>query len=125
MENQGQLTVGNGAKFWAYLSPEYNTPQFVTEWNIQIQQENGNWADVISSADPGYAPQTPNLSGVFKLRVTASGPNFGTITLSPVSWSKPDIGCNTNCASMIGIVVAPDGKSANYWTTWDAYCSRN
>jgi hypothetical protein len=125
MEKQGQLIVGNGARFWSYLSTEYNTPQFVTEWNIQIQQENGNWTDVISSADPGYEPQTPGLSGIFKLRVTASGPNFGTIALSPTSWSKPDIGCHANCAAMIGIVAAPDGKSAQYWTTSDAYCSRN
>jgi hypothetical protein len=35
-----------------------------------------------------------------------------------------DIGCNTNCASMVGIVANPDGHSANYWTTWDAYCEK-
>jgi len=125
MENQGQLTVGNGARFWGYISSENDTSRFVMEWKIQIRQEKGNWADVISSDDPGYAPHTPGLSGIFKLRVTASGPNFGTITLSPLSWSRPEVGCNSNCASMIGIVATPDGKSANYWTTWDAYCQRN
>lgn len=39
-----------------------------------------------------------------------------------MSGSKPDIGCNTNCASMVGIVATENGSDANYWTTWDAFC---
>jgi hypothetical protein len=70
--------------------------------------------------------QTPGLSGEFQLEVTAIvGPNPEWQTLGPTEGSQPGvIGCNENCASMIGIVVDPnDPSKAYYWTTWDAFCS--
>jgi len=117
-----RLELGAGAQFWAYVSPQNNTEKNVSKWEITLQQENGNWTGRIISEQPEKILRTPNLSGTFRLVVTASGPHFKEMKLGPASDSKPSIGCNANCAAMIGIVATPDGKSANYWTVWDAIC---
>jgi len=119
---EGAMELGGGAQFWAYISPQGETSKYVTKWNVRIEQEDGNWVGFISSDNPLKELKTPGLSGVFKVTVTASGPKFSEKTLTPTSWSKPDVGCNSNCASMVGIVATQDGSNANYWTTWDAVC---
>jgi hypothetical protein len=118
----GTLVVGNGAQFWAYISPQNDTPKFVTKWAVSLEQKDGNWRGTITSDKPYEILQTPNLSGLFNVVVFASGPKFAWRQLTVVDWSPADIGCNSNCASMVGIVATPDGSSANYWTTWDAVC---
>ena len=118
------LTLGNGAKFWAYVSPQNHTSTNVTSWSVTIQQQGGNWSGKITSKNPYQQLQTPGLSGIFNVTVEASGPKFKEKKLTPQSGSKPDVGCNSNCAAMIGIVSNPDGTDANYWTVWDAICSR-
>ena len=119
--NAGSLTIGDGAKFWAYISPQNNTAQYVTQWTVEISQ--GNWSGTITSANPQQNLDTPNLSGEFNVTVTGSGPNLPEQQLSPQSGSNPNIGCNSNCYAMVGIVATPDGSGANYWTVWDAFCN--
>ena len=121
-EMKKTVKLGNGAQFWAYISPQNETSKYVTKWQVKIEQTNGNWVGIIDSANPRKQLQTPNLSGVFKVTVTASGPKFGEKKLAPQSGSKPDIGCNSNCAAMVDIVAAEGGGDANYWTVWDAFC---
>lgn len=120
----GSLTLGKGAQFWAYVSPQNHTSTNVTSWSVTIQQQGGNWSGTITSKDPYQQLQTPGLSGVFNVVVEASGPKFKVKKLTPQAGSKPDVGCNSNCAAMVGIVSNPDGTDANYWTVWDAICSR-
>ncbi len=126
-EIKGQVegSLGGGAQFWAYISPQNNTEENVTKWEVRLEQQDGNWTGVITSANPQQILQTPNLSGLFNVAVIASGPKFGSKRLTPQSGSKPNIGCNSNCAAMVGIVSNPDGTDANYWTVWDAFCSRS
>ena len=119
----GTLKLGGGAQFWAYISPSDNTSENVTKWEVVVEQKDGNWIGKITSDNPEKQLQTPGLSGEFYVIVHASGPKFSWKKLSPTSYSKPDIGCNSNCSSMIGIVSNEDGTDANYWTTWDAICS--
>ena len=114
--------LGDGAQFWAYISPSNDTEKYVTEWEVKLEQVDGNWTGTISSDDPTKTLQTPGLSGEFNVTVTASGPNFKEKKLE-VKDSPPNIGCNANCASMVGIVATPDGNDATYWTTWDAFCN--
>jgi hypothetical protein len=116
------LKETGGAKFWAYISPQNNTAEAVTSWRVVLQQQGGNWQGEITSQNPHQILATPGLSGVFNVTVTASGPGFPETTLTPQPDSKPDVGCNANCHAMIGIVATPDGKGANYWTVWDAFC---
>lgn len=115
--------LGGGAQFWAYISGQNETPTRVTKWEVRIEQTDGNWVGSITSENPRENLKTPGLSGVFNVRVTASGPEFGETELTPLPESKADIGCNENCASMVGIVASETGVGANYWTTWDAICS--
>jgi hypothetical protein len=122
--SSGEVQLGNGAQFWAYISPSNDTEKYVTQWSVTIQQQDGNWSGTITSDDPQQILQTPGLSGIFNVTVKASGPNFGEKQLSPQSGSQPNIGCNSNCAAMVGIVATPGGNDANYWTTWDAICDR-
>lgn len=91
---------------------------------MKIEQKDGNWVGSITSENPEKVLQTPGLSGEFLVTVKASGPNFDETTLEPEPYSKPDIGCNSNCAGMVGIVVTDDHAGARYWTVWDAVCSR-
>jgi hypothetical protein len=116
------LTLGGGAQFWAYVSPQNHTANWVPNWTVTIQQ--GSWIDTITSADPQRVLQTPGLSGLFQVTVTGSGPMLPEQQLQPQSGSEPEIGCHDNCASMVGIIASPDGTSAQYWTTWDAMCSQ-
>ncbi len=121
---EGNLELGNGAQFIVYISPQEETAKYVTKWVVKIEQKDGNWSGSISSDNPTETLQTPGLSGIFNVTVQACGPNFDNKILVPVSWSNPDIGCNSNCVSMVGIVAAVGGKDANYWTTWDAVCNQ-
>jgi hypothetical protein len=114
---------GGGAQFWAYISPQYETEKYVTKWIVKLEQKDGNWSDFISSDAPEKILQTPNLAGVFNVRVSASGPLFPEKQLTNLPDSKPDVGCNSNCFAMVGIVATEDGKNAHYWTVWDAFCN--
>ena len=116
-----ELNNSKGAVFWAYISPHHDTSKVVTEWSITISQ--GRWSGAITSAHPTRQLQTPELSGLFNLEVTASGPGFPETTLKPQSGVLKGIGCNANCASMVGIVALAGGGGAEYWTTWDAMCN--
>jgi hypothetical protein len=119
--SSGDLQLGGGAQFWAYISPSNNTAACLTSWSVTVSQ--GSWSGTITSNDPQQILQTPNLSGIFDVTVEAAGQDFAWQKLTPTSYSKPNIGCNSNCAAMIGIVANPDCTDANYWTTWDAVCS--
>jgi hypothetical protein len=114
---------GGGAQFWAYISPQNETEKHVTKWIVKLEQKDGDWSDFISSDDPEKILQTPNLAGVFTVRVNASGPLFPEKQLTNLPDSKPDVGCNSNCFAMVGIVATEDGKNAHYWTVWDAFCN--
>jgi len=121
--SSGQVTLGNGAKFWAYISPQNDTARYVSDWMVKFEQQD--WSGSITSKDPYVNLQTPDLSGVFNVTVTAKVGVVGQPQkLKPQAGSKPDIGCGSNCAAMVGIVAAPGGGSATYWTVWDAYCQR-
>ena len=114
--------LGGGARFWTYISPQNDTAKLVTWWQVTLTQ--GNWTGEMSSGTSQFL-DTPGLSGEFDVVVEAIvGPNQERQRLEPQDGSKPNIGCNDNCASMIGIVADPDNPSrAYYWTTWDAICS--
>ena len=119
----GKVTLGGGALFWAYISPSNDTEKYVKDWAVKLEQQNGNWSGTITSKDPHANLQTPNLSGVFNVTVTAKvGAVLQPQKLKPQTGSKPTVGCNSNCAAMVGIVAAPGGASAHYWTVSDAYC---
>lgn len=113
---------GKGAQFLAYVSPKNDTKNALTKWTVKIEATDNNWTGIITSDNPKQILQTPNLSGIFKVTVTASGSKFPEKNLSHTSDSKPDIGCNSDCAAMVGIVATADGNDANYWTVWDAVC---
>jgi hypothetical protein len=123
-EMASKLQLGAGAQFWAYISGQNETPKRVTSWEVRFEQEGGNWVGTITSDNPHEILQTPELSGLFRVKVKAWGPEFGPTELTPLPDSKPNIGCNVNCASFVGIVASPDALGANYWTVWDAICSK-
>lgn len=118
------MAADPGCQFWAYISPQNDTKDNVTKWEVTISQKDGNWVGKITSDDPYQQLQTPGLSGVFNVKVVASGPKMAEKALTPADYSKPDVGCNSNCKAMVGIVSNPDGTDANYWTVWDAICDR-
>jgi hypothetical protein len=93
----------------------------VTKWEVVLTQ--GNWKDSITSDLPHKILKTPDLSGVFDVTVWASGPNFPWQQITPAAGSQPNVGCNDNCAAMVGIVANASGTGANYWTVWDAICN--
>jgi hypothetical protein len=117
------LSLGNGAQFWAYLSPENGTAKKLVAWTIRITHSDSDWTGIITSGHPQVL-QTPHLSGQFKLTVTACLNPLTPLetVLKPLPEVQAGIGCNSNCAAMIGIVISPDGKRANYWTVSDAMC---
>ncbi|WP_395059209.1 hypothetical protein [Flavobacterium sp.] len=121
------VELGNGAQFWAYLSPENETSKMIRSWKVTISQ--GNWSDSITNENPSKQIQTNGLSGNFNLNVEVlSGSTGMWQSLLPVQGSTNEIGCNSNCASMVGIVAdsisPPIGSiNAKFWTTWDAMCS--
>jgi len=115
--------LGKGACFWVYLSPQNDTAKVVKDWVVTLTQ--GEWSASISSKDPRPFLQTEGMSGVFEVRVEwQQPPNDLVIDLTPLPDTNPDVGCNSNCAAMIGIVADEQGSSANYWTVWDALCKR-
>jgi hypothetical protein len=122
----GELKLGGGAQFWVYLSPQNNTAKMIGQWRVTFSQ--GNWKDMISSENPTKQLQTPNLSGIFDIKVELLSGSTGTWREIPAQeGSKNQIGCNANCASMVGIVAdstspAPGAINAHFWTTWDAFC---
>jgi hypothetical protein len=119
----GEIVLGNGAQFWAYISSQNETEKYVKDWSVKFEQQDGNWSGTITSDNPYVNLQTPGLSGLFNVTVTATvGAVLQPRTLSPQAGSKPNIGCNSNCAAMVGIVATPGGANAEYWTVWDAYC---
>ena len=125
----GEVKLGGGARFWVYLSPQNNTAEVVKGWSVTFSQ--GNWSDSITSENPTKQIQTPNLSGLFDIKITETDfstnpPRGGQIDIPPMPPSKNQIGCNSNCASMVGIVADEKpllgGPNAKFWTTWDALC---
>lgn len=117
----GAATLTDGAQFWVYLSPQNSTEQAITTWAVTLRL--GEWSGVITSQNPQEIVKTPGLSGVFEVTVVADGPNMVRKALLPLPDSNPQIGCNANCAAMIGLVANADGTEANYWTVWDALCN--
>ncbi|MCT2561906.1 hypothetical protein [Chryseobacterium herbae] len=124
--SSGQLQLGNGAQFWVYLSPQNNTSKMISTWRVTFSQ--GNWSESISSEAPTKQIQTPNLSGIFDIKVELLSGSTGTWRqIPPQQGSHNEIGCNSNCASMVGIVAdstnpPPGAINAHFWTTWDAMC---
>lgn len=120
---EGTLELGGGAQFWVYISPKNDTAKYLKKWKVTFSQ--GKWSGTISSDNPQQQLKTPGLSGIFKVKVVAAiGPILQPHTLSPGAGCQADIGCNSNCASMVVIVAKPRGTDATYCTTWDAICSR-
>jgi hypothetical protein len=122
---RAEFDLGGGAQFWAYLSPSHDTVAHVTSWSVQIEQQDGSWSGSITSEDPQAILQAPDRSGTFDVTVTASGPRISEMALDPLPDSKPDVGCNSDCAAMVGIVATEDGTGAMYWTTGDALCAHD
>lgn len=124
--SSGQLQLGGGAQFWVYLSPQHDTAKMITKWRVTFSQ--GNWSDSISSDNPTKQIQTPNLSGIFEIKVELLSGSTGTWRqIPPQAGSHNEIGCNSNCASMVGIVADSINPligaiNAHFWTTWDAMC---
>lgn len=124
--SSGQLQLGGGAQFWVYLSPQNDTAKMISTWRVTFSQ--GNWSDSISSENPTKQIHTPNLSGIFEIKVELlSGSTCTWRQIPPQAGSYNEIGCNSNCASMVGIVAdstnpAPGAINAHFWTTWDAMC---
>lgn len=124
-----KVKLGNGAQFWAYISPHNNTAQHIGKWRVTLSQ--GNWKDSIDSDNPTKQLQTPNLSGIFEVKVEVfSGSTNSWREVPSAEGSKNEIGCNSNCSSMVGIVAdsttpMPGSINAHFWTTWDALCSYN
>ncbi len=112
-----------GAAFWAYVSPSHETEKRVTSWLVKIEHKESDWVGEITSKNPTEILQTPGLSGEFNVIVDASGPDLRpNAQLKPLPESNADIGCNSNCHAMVGVVASEDGMEAFYWTVWDAFC---
>jgi hypothetical protein len=114
-------TISDGAQFWVHISPQHGTEQYIQQWEVRFQ--SSDWTGSITSDNPQEILQTPGLSGVFEVIVIASGPTLPRTHLTPLPDSKPQIGCNGNCAAMVGIIAGADGGEAHYWTVWDALCN--
>jgi hypothetical protein len=113
-------TTNAGAAFWAYLSPQNNTSHAVSMFRVVLTQ--GNYTGEMTRSQPTL--QTPGMSGIFNVQVFASfGASQAIVELKPLPNTKPNIGCNSNCKGMIGIVADATGTNANYWTVWDALCN--
>lgn len=127
LANTKNLKLGGGAQFWVYLSPQNNTAEVLKTWSVTISQ--GNWKGTITSDNPTAQLQTPGLSGTFTVEATtlsySTNPPM-TVQIPPQDGSSNEIGCNSNCASMVGLVAVPGnlgGSPAQFWTTWDAMCT--
>ena len=121
-----KLKLGGGAQFWGYTSPQNNTEEMIKNWEIKISQ--GSWSDSITSKNPTKEIQTPGLSGLFDVVVKVLSGSTGLWQeIPPLEGSTNQIGCNDNCAAMVGIVAdsmnPPLGSiNAKFWTVWDAFC---
>jgi hypothetical protein len=115
--------LGKGAYFWAYISPQNDTEKVVEKWIVTLTQ--GKWKGTIKSSQPKPILQTDGMSGEFDVSVVWIKPDGGKVELKPLAGSKPNIGCNVNCGAMVAIVATEDHSSANYSTTWDAFCKRD
>lgn len=121
-----KLGDGDGVQFWAYVSPQRDTERIITKWKVHLEHTTSNWMGDITSDDPEAILRTPDLSGVFTVKVTASGPNMSERTLKlleddPGSTYRPDIECCPGHAGMIGIVATLDGSDGRYWTVSNAF----
>ncbi|MEW5726751.1 MAG: hypothetical protein AB1918_02890, partial [Pseudomonadota bacterium] len=87
----GKVSLGKGAQFWAYVSPQNDTDKVVTKWSVTLQHMGSNWTGTITSDNPTQQLQTPNLSGIFHVTVKASGPNFGETVLAPLADSQANV----------------------------------
>jgi hypothetical protein len=123
-EIQSQISLGGGAQFWVYISPQRDTPGLLKQWKVTFQQEDGNWQGSISSDNPQQILKTPGLSGKFMVTAEAAMPEGGPFVLTPLQGSTDEIGCKDNCAAMVGLVALGVAEGANYWTVWDAMCAR-
>ncbi|QTD38668.1 hypothetical protein JL193_05185 [Polaribacter batillariae] len=126
---ESEMKLGGGAQFWVYLSPQNNTVDVVKGWQVKFSQ--GNWSDSITSENPTKQIKTPNLSGNFTIELTALNHSTNPptrVNIPAQAGSENVIGCNSNCASFVGIVANEKpllgGVNAQFWTTWDAICSR-
>ena len=126
--SKGTVELGGGARFWVYLSPQNNTAKVMGSWSVTFSQ--GNWSDTITSEDPTKQIQTPGLSGEFNVKVTQTVGSTNPpsqMEVAPLPPSRDVIGCNSNCASMVGLIAdeKPNigGTTGKFWTTWDALCS--
>jgi hypothetical protein len=114
--------LGSGAYFWIYLSPQHETEKVITDWTVTLTQGDKIWS--IHSTDPEPTLKTLGGSGVFEVRVEWRNPETKVVQLlKPLPESKPEIGCNENCAGMIGLLAPGEGEEAGYWTVWDAFCN--
>ena len=127
--SSNELKLGGGAQFWVYLSPQNNTANVVKGWSVTLSQ--GNWSDSITSENPTKQIQTPNLSGLFDIKITETDGSTNPPRIVDIPAQAPStnqIGCNSNCSSMVGIIADEKpllgGPNAHFWTTWDALCSR-
>lgn len=114
---------GSGAAFWTYLPPRNNTQQMVTQWSVRIEQRDGSWSGSMTSAQPAQILRAAGVSGMFDVIVVASGPHMAEKQLVPLPGYRADVRCGAGCRAMVGIVAAPDGADAEYWTAWDAVCA--
>lgn len=126
--SSAQLNLGGGAQFWVYISPQHDTAKMITKWEVKFSQNN--WSDSITSENPTKQIKTNGLSGIFQISVKVlSGSTGMWQEIPPVPGSSNEIGCNSNCASFVGIVAdsttpPPGSINSKFWTTWDAICSK-
>jgi hypothetical protein len=119
-EQTAPETTTAGAAFWAYISPQNNTSTVVTDYRVVLTQ--GSWTGVMTPQSPML--QTPGMSGIFNVEVAVQiGAAIGLFPIKPLPNTKPNIGCNSNCKAMVGIVANEAGNGANYWTVWEALCN--
>lgn len=115
--------LGEGAQFWVNLPEENGAAEKIVEWQVVFRHHYENWSGAISSESPRKILQTPNLGGIFHVKVLARLADEAEMTeIEPQTGSNRNIGCNSNCAAMIGITLTADGENAEYWTVWDAIC---
>ena len=121
--NVDNLQLGGGAQFWAYIGN--GVEKFLQKWSVKFEQQDGNWSGIITSDKPTQQLKTPGLSGIFKVAVTGYGAHGEQIAweIKVKPGTNPNIGCNSNCASMVVIGVNDAGTGVEYYTTWDAICS--
>lgn len=113
--------LGNGAQFWVFLSDENETTKLISDWEVVFRHHYENWSGTISSEKPHKILQTPNLAGIFHVTVKARIVNQKEFSeIEPHVGSNRNIGCNSNCAAMVGIIASACGTKAGYWTVWDA-----